>query len=275
MKNFWTPKVKIILAFSVAFAIVVAVLSTVNLGANPGEKIMGTLLAPLRSGAAAATRQVEDLYDYIFRFDALEAENHALKQKIVDMEEEVRDAQSQKRENERLTNLLAFSQDSPEYKFSDCYVTSWNSSNWNSTFVVSKGSKDGLELGMCAVTQYGQVLGVITEVGSGWATVTTVVDRTMQISASLTASGHTGVLRGSYVAGEEEMLMNYLPSDAVVKNKEQVVTTGTTLFPKGLLLGYVSDAGIDETGVGKYATVTPAADFNNLEQIFIITEYED
>ena len=69
------------------------------------------------------------------------------------------------------------------------------------------------------------------------------------------------------------MRLNYLPTDAVFKNNDQVVTTGSTLYPKNLILGYVSDAKLDETGVGKYALLRPAADFDNLEQIFLITNY--
>ena len=68
--------------------------------------------------------------------------------------------------------------------------------------------------------------------------------------------------------------MNYLPTDAVVKNNDQVVTTGSAFYPKGLILGYVSDAGMDETGVGKFALLTPAADLDNLEQVFLIADYQ-
>ena len=70
------------------------------------------------------------------------------------------------------------------------------------------------------------------------------------------------------------MRMNYLSSDAVIRNNDQVVTTGSTFYPKDLLLGYVTDAGLDETGVGKYAVLSPAANFGDLEQVFLIADYE-
>ena len=54
---------------------------------------------------------------------------------------------------------------------------------------------------------------------------------------------------------------------------DQVVTTGSTVYPKGLILGYVEDAGFDETGVAKYAMLRPAADLEDLEQVFVITDY--
>ena len=75
----------------------------------------------------------------------------------------------------------------------------------------------------------------------------------------------------AHISGK--LRMNYLPSDAVLRNNDQVVTTGSTLYPRGLLLGYITNASLDETGVAKYATLEPSCDLSKLEQIAIITEY--
>ena len=67
--------------------------------------------------------------------------------------------------------------------------------------------------------------------------------------------------------------MDYLPSSAIIRNNDQVVTSGSTVYPRGLILGHVVDADFDDTGVAKYAILRPAADFDVLEQVFILTEY--
>ena len=46
-----------------------------------------------------------------------------------------------------------------------------------------------------------------------------------------------------------------------------------SVYPRGLIMGNVVDAGFEETGIAKYALLDPAAKINSLEQIFIITEY--
>ena len=69
------------------------------------------------------------------------------------------------------------------------------------------------------------------------------------------------------------LLMDYLPSSSVIRNNDQVVTSGSTVYPRNLILGYVVDAGFDDTGVAKYALVEPAVDVRSLEQVFIVTEY--
>ena len=198
MKKFFTGKVKLILAAALCLAIVLAVIGAVTRGATAGEKAAGTLLSPLRSGAAAVARQVERLYDYMFRYDALEAENQVLKEKIAAMEEDVRNAQTYQRENERLTALLGLQEEHEDYRFLSAYVTSWDASNWKSACTISKGTGAGIAEGMCAVTEYGQVVGMVTEAGGSWATITTILDPSMEISASITASGYTGVVQGSH-----------------------------------------------------------------------------
>lgn len=273
MRNLFSGRVRLILAIAMILAIILAVVGVMSQGATSGEKLVGTLLAPFRSLASAATRGVERAYDYMFRYEMLEEENKALKEKLASMEEDVRSAQAFRRENERLTELLGLKEAHDDYDFLSAYIASWDASNWKRTCTISKGTAAGVEEGMCAVTEHGQVIGLVTAAGPGWAAITTILDPSMEISASVTATGYNGVVQGSYEKNGS-LRLNYLPTDAVIKNNDQVVTTGSTLYPKNLILGYVSDAALDETGVGKYALLKPAADFDDLEQIFLITNYE-
>ena len=79
---------------------------------------------------------------------------------------------------------------------------------------------------------------------------------------------------GGYISGHETLLrMDYLSSSAVIRNNDQVVTSGSTVYPRNLILGYVVDAGYDDTGVAKFAILKPAAEISRLEQVFILTEY--
>ena len=205
---------------------------------------------------------------------ALKAENAELQKKILAMEEDVRTAEQYQRENEQLKTLLGLSEEHEDYSFVSAYIISWDSSDYKSAFTIGKGTNSGLEEGMCAVTENGQVVGLITKVGVNWATITTIMDSSLEISASIASSGYTGVVQGTYLPdGSSILRMNYLLTDAIIKNDDQVVTTGSTLYPRGLLLGYITNASQDETGVAKYATLNPSCDLDNLEQIFIITEY--
>ncbi len=273
-KHFWTAKVKSILIVAVVLALLITVAAAVARNTPALENLVGTILSPIRSGVAAIDRQAERYYNYLFSYEALQAKNQELERQILDMEEAARSAESLQRENERLKMLLNLSDEHEDYVFVSAYIISWNASNYKSEFTIGKGTNSGLESGMCAVTENGQVIGLITEVGLNWATITTISDSSMEISASIASSGYAGVVQGTYLAnGESVLRMNYLPTDAILKNNDQVVTTGSTLYPRGLLLGYLTNVALDETGVAKYATLEPSCDISSLEQIFIITEY--
>jgi rod shape-determining protein MreC len=68
--------------------------------------------------------------------------------------------------------------------------------------------------------------------------------------------------------------MDYISSLAVIRNNDQVVTAGSTVYPRGLLLGRIIDAGFNDTGVAKFAILEPAADIEGIEQVFILTQFD-
>ena len=259
-------------------ALVVAILAAIVLGLSSGtslfENAVGSVLSPVRAGMAAIDRQFEKYYNYLFQYAKLESDNAALQSKVLSMEEDIRTVEELQRENERYKALLQLSESHEDYSYVASYITSWNSSDYKSEFTIGKGTNYGLEPGMCAITENGQVVGLITSVGLNWATVTTIMDSSLEISASIASSGYNGVVQGTFLPdGSSILRMNYLLTDAVIKNQDQVVTTGSTLYPRGLLLGYITNASLDETGVAKYATLDPSCDLSRLEQVFIITNY--
>lgn len=275
-KKLFTSKVKAILICAVALAVVTTVIVAISAGATPGRNAVGTLLTPFRSAVAAIDRQAMQIYNYIFSYEALQAENDALKAQISQMEEDVRTAQALQRENSRYEQLLSFQDEHEDYVFEPAYIISWDSSSYRSTFTIGKGTNSGLEAGMCAVTENEQVVGLVTEVGANWAKVTTILDSNLEISASIAASGYTGVVQGTYQSENTRLLrMNYLGTDAILKNGDQVVTTGSTLYPRGLLLGHITNVSMDEAGVAKYAALEASCDLEELEQIFVITAYDN
>lgn len=274
-KKFLTKRVKVILAAAVILAVLVTIGAAVSQGSWAGENVVSTLLSPLRAGIAAIDRQAERLYGYIFRYEALQAENEQLKKEMAQQEDHLRTAESALRENQRLKELLGIQAEHEDYSFAAAYVVSWSSSTWESRLTISKGSAHGLKEGMCAITGTGQVVGLITEVGATWSVITTIYDASSQVSASLVSTGHTGVVQGARDAqGREQLQLRYLTTGSMPKNGDSVVTTGSSLYPRGLLLGTVSGAGLDETGIAKFATLQTELKTEGLEQVFLITEYD-
>ena len=273
MKHLFTGRIRFILILAVLLAVILGVVSGLT-GVKVPELVVQGVLAPIRSGVSNLTDQAQQLYNYMFEYESLLAENQSLKEQLAKMEDEARAANAMARENERLRNLLTLSSANEDYKLVDGYIIGWSSNEWNSNFTINRGANAGIEAGMCAITANGELVGLVDQVGSNYAFVKYVLDSSLEISATIASSGYNGMVQGGYSSGLAGLLrMDYLPSSATIRNRDQVVTTGSTVYPRDLILGYVVDAGFDDTGVAKYALLEPAANVGSLEQVFIVTDY--
>ena len=273
MKYFFTTKVKVILILAVLLAGGLAIIGNLT-RATPADMLVQGILTPLRTGASSLTDGAEQFYNYMFRYEALEAENAALREQLAKLEDNSLQADALQRENERLRDLLELKKSEESFQLVDSYIISWSSNDWTKSFTINRGSAHGIAVGMCAITESNAVVGLVTEVGSNYAVVKSVLDSSLEISATIASSGYSGMVQGGYATEQEGMLrMEYIPSAAVIRNKDQVVTTGSTVYPRNLILGYVVDAGYDDTNVAKYAILQPAVDIDNLEQVFILTDF--
>ena len=273
MRHFFSTKVRVALILALLLAAGLAVLSGLT-GSTPGDLLVKNVLTPLRSGVSSLTDQAQRFYDYIFRYETLAAENEALKKELAQIKDDARDAASIKRENDRLRALLQLKEAHEDYNLVDAYIISRSPVDWNKSFTINRGTKDGVQVGMCAITENGEMVGLVMEVGTNYAVIKSVLDSSLEISATIASSGESGMVKGAYTSDQLGYLrMDYLPSSAIIRNQDQVVTSGSTVYPRNLILGYVIDAGFNDTGVAKFALLRPAADIDSLEQVFIITAY--
>ena len=273
MKQFFGTKLRILLVLTLLITAALSVTAGLTNQSVPDLVIQG-LLTPFRSAATALSNTVERYYSYMFKYEALEAENQVLKARIASMEDVARQADATARENERLRKLNKLETTHESYEMLDAYIIGWSSTDFTSVLTINRGSDSGIQTNMCAVTANGEVVGLVTQVGKNYAEVKTVLDSTLEVSSTISSSGYNGMVKGGYMSGNEKLLrMDYLHPAAIIRNNQQVVTSGSTVYPRGLIVGSVVDAGFEQTGVAKYALLKSAADIDSLEQVFIITQY--
>ena len=273
MRHFFSTKVRVVLILAVVLSIALAVTSNLTGLTLPDMFVQG-VLTPLRGGVSRLRDSAEQFYSYMFRYESLEAENTALKEELAQLQADARTADALSRENDRLRQLLQLTATHEDYVLVDAYIIAWNSVDWNNTVTINRGTDSGIQVGMCAITANHELVGLVTEAGRNSAVIKTVLDSSLQISATLASSGNNGQVKGSYTSGHEDLLrMDYLPSSAIIRIDDQVVTSGSTMYPRDLVIGHVVDADFDATGVAKYALLEPAVDMDTLEQVFILTQY--
>ncbi len=274
MKHFFSTRVRVVLITALLIAVVLGVVSGLT-GLNLPNMVVQGILTPIRTGVSQLTDEAGKLYNYIFRYESIQTENQRLKQELAEIQDDARNAEAVARENERLRALLNLQESEEQYSFVDGYIIAWSSNEWSNTVTINRGTNSGIHKDMCAVTANGELIGLVSEVGTNYAVIKTVLDSSIEISASISGSGYNGMVKGGYSTDTPDKLrMNYLPSAATIHLGDQVVTTGSTVYPRNLILGHVIDAGFDDTGVAKFALLKPAAEISSLEQVFIITNYQ-
>jgi rod shape-determining protein MreC len=273
MRHFFSRRITVVLIITVLLAVTLGVVSGLT-DMSIGDMMVKGVLTPIRTGVSKLADGAEQLYSYIFGYEALSTENEKLKEQLAQMQDDARLADSLARENERLRDMLELQTANPDYKYADGYIISWDSNDWSKTFTINQGANAGIQENMCAITANGELVGLVSEVGPNYSIIKSVLDSSLEISATISSSGYNGMIKGGYTVDMPDMLMmNYLPSNATIHINDQVVTTGSTVYPRGLVLGKVIDAGYDDTGVAKFAIVDPAVNINELEQVFVITEF--
>ena len=276
MKKLFSTRVKGILIAALVIAVLCSVIALVRSDAGPVRNLLNAALSPVRSAATSLAERVESFYNYLYRYELIEAENASLKAQLAEAGDKIRSAEEYERENERLRDLAGLLAQHEDYELVDAHISAWSDSNWNSGFTIDKGTSQGVSVGQCVITENRQVVGLITDAGRNWSTVMTILDPTSEISAMVYGSGYMGVAQGDFELMESGQLrMSYLSTEAIIRNGDQVMTTGSgDVYPQGLIIGSVADVALDQAGVSKYAIINPAADVEALEQVFVIISYD-
>lgn len=245
------------------------------LGFNPLANLLGLVSSPLREAASAAAEWVEDRYDYAFRYDELVEENAALKERVAELEETVRQAQDDSRQNELLRELIGLAEKRADFDFEDATVTVRTTSNWNATLTINKGSNVAIELGDCVVDAYGNLVGIVSEVGFNYSVVAAVTDATTEIGGRIPRTDDNAVLEGDFALMKEGKLkLTYLPENSQPISGDQITTSGLgDIYPSGLVVGTVESIQTDADGLSRYAVVKPAADLDDLRYVFVIKDF--
>jgi len=264
-------------ALVVLVALVIGVATLMGGGeANKLEDTAADVRSPFQKVAQALVSRVEGFFGYLFEYEMLMQENENLRAQIADLEQQVRDNQQASEENVKLRELLNLRQKHSDFVFESAKVVSWNASNWASTFTISKGVESGLEIGDAVVTEYGVLVGTVSELGTNWATVDTIVDIGTSIGVLVGAEETSAMLLGDYtLMGSQYAKISFVAESGQVITGDIVVSSGAGgAYPQGLLLGTVSSVHTEAAGQIEFAVVEPFTDLTKLTQIFVIKEYQ-
>ena len=232
-----------------------------------------TVVAPLQSGTATATKPFRDGWNWVGDLFSAKSQNKTLKQEVQNLRASLAQELTTQDENAQLQALLDFQKNHVFPKgvtMVTARVIDRSTSAWYSTATINAGSSGGVAVDDPVVNGQGLV-GRITKVTANASQVMLVTDQQSFVDATIEPTGAQGIVGGS-VTGD--VTLDYVDRNEKVKVGQYVVTSGRngSIFVKGIPIGQVESVGSQEVELYQSIAVRPFVDFRKLDIVSVITQ---
>ena len=242
---------------------------------TPIRTAVGSVVTPMQRGINKIGLVVADGMDYVTTVKKLVKKNNALQKQLDDLSQQNRLLQQDKYDLDDFRKLYSLDEKYSDYPKVAAHVIS-SDGNWFNSFVIDKGSKDGLKVNMNVLAGDGLV-GIVTEVNKSYARVRSIIDDESSVTGSFLKTSDMCFVNGNLkLIGKGMIDISGIPADAEVKDGYEVVTSPVSdKYLPGILIGYARDIKTDSSNITQSAHLTPAADFSGLDMVLVITEVKD
>lgn len=240
---------------------------------GPLRAIANYTIVPMQKGINSVGEWMSDFTQNFATIQELRKENEALQAEVDELKVTNNLLQQEKHELERLRELYALDELYSEYEKVGARVTANDSGNWFSSFVIDKGSNDGIEVDMNVMAGEGLV-GIITEVGPNWARVRSIIDDSSNVSALILSTSDTCIVNGDLTLMQDgrirfEQLANN--GTEIVVGEPVVTSHISSKYLQGITIGYISEIHVDSNNLTRSGYITPVVDFEHLREVLVIT----
>ncbi len=238
---------------------------------------VGFAMAPIQNVLRESGRTVSSFFATLGEIDRLRQENQSLTTQLNELATQNRSLDSLRAQNQQLTDLLQV-RSSLDYESTAAEVISRRITDQEHVISLDRGADYGIEVNDPVIGGGGALIGQVVEVGSNFSRVLLITDERMNVVGLLETSRGVGTLHGNL---DRPLEMDGISANNQVNLGESVVTAGIELsedirspYPKGLLIGTVADVQRSPDQLFQTALVNPAANFETLEYVLVITNYQ-
>ena len=240
---------------------------------SPLREAASGVIVPFQNGINQVGTWMSGKLEGFQDVEELAAQNKELEQRVAELtEENTRLAQNQE-ELARLQELYQLDQSYSEYDKVAAQVISKDPGNWYDTFVINKGSADGIEKDMNVIAN-GGLVGLVVEVETNCATVRSIIDDSSSVSGMTASTSDTCIVSGDLrLMDEGKLAFSQMSTENAVAVGEQIVTSNISdKYLRGILIGYVSEVTEDSNHLTNTGYITPAVDFKHIQEVLVIKE---
>ena len=224
----------------------------------------------VQSPVTTVTSSVSGYFGSIANLRGAQDQNDALKQRVQELEVELKAKEDLATENQRLNALLNL-QEKTKYKVLNARIIGRDPSVWFDSSIVNRGSLDGVKLNMPVVTN-GGLLGRVTAVGPLTSQVDLVTRDKSGVGAvvgEIAGSNALGVVIGT--SKSELIEMRYVPGSAEVQVGQVVYTTGQDgIYPAGLKVGEIVEVESGSATTPHRIMIRPSAGIGSMQEVGIL-----
>ena len=239
----------------------------------PLKDLAGMIIVPFENsisrignGLAAMRQSFQDKQDLI-------RENEELREQIDILTTQNGKLISDQSELVRLQQMYRLDEEYTEYPKVAAEIIAKDPGNWYDTFMINRGSNDGIRVNNNVIAGKGLV-GIVTEVGPSWATVRSIIDDSSNVSAMAVSTGDNCIVYGDLELIDEGKLcfeQLYDVEDKVTIGERIVTSNISENYVEGLFIGYISEVVQDTNNLTKTGTLVTPVDFQHLKEVLVIT----
>lgn len=229
-----------------------------------------TVAAPFSAAGEWATGPVRGLITWAgdlgvsrSQLEALRKQNSTLRTRVAELEEA-------RLENARFRELLEIKQ-ALEIEALGARVIGRPTNSWEGVITIDRGTEDGVKTGMPVVGPDG-LLGQTDQVGPTSARVRLITDQSSGVAALVQRSRAEGIVRGSI---QGQLTLEFVSRETTLRVGDVVITSGLGgVYPKGIIVGEISEMSSRSNDLYRSATVAPAGDVTRLEEVLVLVGYQ-
>lgn len=254
--------------------VLMAVTFTTDLFTGVIADISGYVTVPFQKGISEAGSFLAERSRELVQIRDLLEQNQELQEKIDELTIENNTLTQEKYELNNLRELYQLDQEYAEYEKVGARVIGKDTGNWFNTFIIDKGSDDGIAVNMNVMAGSGLV-GIVTEVGANWARVTSIIDDSSSVSGMILATGDNLIVSGDLELMSQNTIRfsKLIDSEGKVKEGDKVVTSNISdKYLPGLLIGYITSMDSDSNNLTHSGSITPAVDFEHMDEVLVILD---
>ena len=236
------------------------------------QSVAKSVLMPMQEGLNKTGSAVVDAVTNVESLRKAQKENKELKEQVMQLQQEISLMQQDKYEIDEYRELFQLSNQYEDYEMTGANVIAKDSGNWFHSFIIDKGTNDGLAVDMAVLAQ-GGLAGIITSVGPSSARVMSIIDDDSNITAMSMSTKERCMVSGDLELYEDgRMCIMYVEKDASISEGDKIVTSNiSTKYLPGLMIGYVDSIETDANNMTKSGTIIPYVDFSHLDTVLVIT----